>query len=148
MHGPNSPETSDFIDGNQPSLPLFLKRAAQEELDYDVVHVNDFTIHGFEVERLTLAPKLLVLYRSNATVDILMDGALRAKEYALDVDCVQLNPTSIANIACDSYYRTLGPTSKLTMMLALTSELPLSAKRRVILEVHEVVHSVPTQHSQ
>jgi hypothetical protein len=77
-----------------------------------------------------------------------MDGALQAKDYALDVDYVRLNPMSIANIACDRYYRTWGPTSKLTMMLALTSELRPPARRRVIQKVHAVVHSVPAQRSQ
>jgi len=142
MHGPHSPSTSDFVDANQPSLEAFLLRAVFEELNHEGARIEDFTVHGFALERLTLAPKLLVLYRSEATIDRLMDGALHCDDYAYDVDNVPLNATAIARVACEPYYRTWGPTSKLTMMLALTACLDLSESRTEIRKVKDLVRSL------
>jgi nucleoside phosphorylase len=146
MHGPLSPDTPDFVDDNQPSLARFLLRAVNEELKFDEAQIRRFTVHGFALERLTLAPKLLVLYRSDATIETLMEGALRAKDYAWDVDKVRLSAEAIATTACEPYYRDWGPTSKLTMMLALSADLAPSEKSALIRNVHEIVESLHQPH--
>lgn len=141
MHGPHSQDIPDFI-GNRPSLEKFLLRAVDEELKCDKGKIRDFTIHGFAIERPTLAPKLLALYRSDATIEMLMEGALRAKDYACYVDKVELSATAIAKVACEAYYREWGPTSKLTMMLALTADLPPSERTAAVRMVHETVQAL------
>ncbi len=64
-----------------------------------------------------------------------MEGALRATDYAYEVDKVPLTARAIAAVACDSSYQAWGPTSKLVMMLALTAGLKPSASRNVIRKV-------------
>jgi nucleoside phosphorylase len=140
MHGPASPDKTDIPDINNVSLELLLKRAVEEELDYHEARIEDFTLYGFALERLTLAPKLLVLYRSDATIDTLAAGAVdsHTEDYAYEVDKVPLTAKSIAAICCDSSsFPAWGPTSKLVMMLALTAGLTPSAGRNVIRRVQD-----------
>lgn len=144
MHGPCSPDKKDVGDANQPSLASFLGRAVAEELNYDGTRIEDFALYGFALERLTLAPKLLVLYRSDATIATLMEGALLATDYSYEVDKVPLTAKAIAAVTCDSSYQAWGPTSKLIMMLALTAGLKPSASRNMIRKVKTSVEALRT----
>ena len=144
MHGPMSPFESDLPDLERPTLEPFLKRAVGEELGYAGARITDFTLHGFALERRTLAPKLLVVYRSDAPIETLMEGATRVttEDYAYEVDKIRLTPNAVAAVSCDSSYPTWGPTSKLTMMLALTADLKPDASRNVIRKIQDRVQAL------
>lgn len=143
MHGPlTKAKKSDFPKG-RPNLTAFLRRAVSEELKYNKSQAPDFRLYGFAVERETLAPKLLVLCRLAASIDELMDGAMLAEDPALSVAKVKLSPTAIARVVCDTdRFRTWGPTSKLTMMLAITADLTQSERSKVLRDVHDAVLAI------
>lgn len=129
MHGPEHGGDCPHFSRSKPSLELFLKNAVAEELGYRGAKAKDFTIHGFAVEYQSLAPKLLVLYRSDAGIDLLREGATTDKgeqrekgkpsatDFAQDARAIKLNPQEIAK-ALKQHPR-WGPTSRLVLMLAL-----------------------------
>lgn len=120
MHGPDQTDFPHFDMKGQPNLELFLKNAVAEELDYDKARPSDFSIFGFAVEFETLAPKLLVLYRSDADIGTLLRGAKSSKDWSPDVESVEISPDGIAQAVTSlDRFPKWGPTSKLTLMLAL-----------------------------
>lgn len=120
MHGPTRKTTfAHFNRGANPSIRLFLRNAVKEELDYAKARSKDFKIYGFAVEWRTLAPKLIVVYSSDLPIDSLMRGARAAKDGAREVCACDLTVDGVARMLLDARYRPWGPTSKLTLLLAL-----------------------------
>jgi len=121
MHGPeHKTKFPHFVENGNPNLSLYLKNAVAEELIYSEAKPDDFRLRGFAVEYLTLAPKLLVVYKSDAPMEILLEGARHAKDSTPTVSAVRLTPRGIAQALHE--YKKWGPTSKLAMMLALTQD--------------------------
>jgi hypothetical protein len=129
MHGPNyDGDFPHFVRG-RPNLGQFLKNAVAEELGYGGARPSDFTIYGFAIEHQTLAPKLLVLYTSDADIEVLCEGGTEKKngnssgqkispqDWSPDVRSIKLDPQEIATAL--KRFPKWGPTSRLTLMLAL-----------------------------
>jgi len=129
MHGPKySGDFPHFVRG-KPSLAKLLKNAVAEELGYKGARPNDFAIYGFAIEHQTLAPKLLVIYTSDVDIEVLCEGGKRKKskkgqdvktvapDWSPDVRSIKLNPQEIAMAL--KRFPDWGPTSRLTLMLAL-----------------------------
>jgi DNA-binding XRE family transcriptional regulator len=129
MHGPKYKGRFPHFLRGKPNLTLFLKNAVAEELGYFKARASDFAIYGFAVEHQTLAPKLIVVYTSDADIDILCEGGKnrtitwgrkRKKvetDWSPDVRAIKLNPIEIAKAF--RRFPDWGPTSRLTLMLAL-----------------------------
>lgn len=122
MHGPMHEKFRHFTKTGTPDLYLFLKNAVYEEINYSGARRRDFTIYGFAVEYRTLAPKLLVVYKSELDIDQLRQGAQGARDSSPKTDKVPLSVSGVASAVTDRKYLTWGPTSKLVMMLALTRD--------------------------
>jgi hypothetical protein len=120
MHGEGHPAFPHFLPSGQPDLYLFFKNAVHEELDYSGARATDFTVYGFAVEHRTLAPKLLVVYRSDLEIEQLSQGARGAIDRSAHTDRVELSAAGVARAVTSAKFPTWGPTSKLVMMLALT----------------------------
>jgi len=119
MHGPmNASQFPHFLDSS-PSLSLFLSNAVHEELGYDGAKDKDFTLFGFAVELHTLAPKLLVVYKSDLALEELIVRARFAEDYASSLSSCELSPVGVAHTLRNSKFKSWGPTSKLALMLAL-----------------------------
>jgi hypothetical protein len=147
MHGPVYKRHSEYPDGpfkdqylhfknGIPDLFWFLRNAVAEELGYREARQKDFRLYGFAVEYETLAPKLLVVYNSDLSIDELLKKAERAADHARELDKVKLEPNAIASIC--SRYSSWGPTSKLVMLLALKQDLELQNKGDWDTEVEEL----------
>ena len=144
MHGPVYKRHAEYPDGpskdqflhfrnGTPDLLLFLKNAVAEELGYREARQKDFHLYGFAVEYETLAPKLLVVYTSDLSIDELTRKAERAADHARELDRVKLEPGAITAIC--SRYTSWGPTSKLVMLLALKQELEFQNKGTLHAEI-------------
>lgn len=132
MHGPEYTKSGllhhdksqeDFPHFNakgEPDLSLYLRNTVFEELSYSGAKDEDFSIYGLAVEYRTLAPKLMVVYQSDAVIDELVSGAKRSPERPHDVSVIELSADGIAKSFTDGRYQTWGPTSKLALLLALT----------------------------
>jgi|GEM_PF-4495610 len=141
MHGPRSTLKAfpSFTNEGVPDLALFLKNAVKEEIGYEGASEEDFRLFGFAVEYRTLAPKLLVVYRSDASIERLMEGALSSADRSPNVGYVKLTPHDVARVCVDPKYPTWGPTSKLVMMLALTHATPITKWTPVIDKVARLI---------
>src|ERR1039458_1203927 len=69
-----------FNEQDEPDLSLYLRNTVREELSYEGARDDDFRIYGMAVEWRTLAPKLLVVYQSDAQIEVLVEGAKRSPE--------------------------------------------------------------------
>ncbi len=120
MRGPSAKTEFPHCKNGLPNLSLFLRNAVAEELGYFEVEDSDFRLYGFAVEYRTLAPKLLVVYDSNKSIEELRDLAIKSDHNALDVKEIDLTVTGLAKAFRDEIrYPSWGPTSKLVLVLAL-----------------------------
>lgn len=136
MHGEECGRFPHFING-RPDLGLFLKNAVYEELGFDGARDDDFRLYGFGVEYRTLAPKLLVVYRSHADIASLITSAQAAKDRARTVNKIKLAPEDIAQAVSAQAYPTWGPTSKLAMVLALLEDRNESIRHELLKQMRE-----------
>jgi TIR domain len=135
MHGPRRKYFRHFDKRGRPSLALFLTNAVEEELKYKGAQPKDFRIFGFAVEYRTLAPKLLVVYRSNASISKLLKGAGEAKDRSPAVQYIKLTPKELVKAMTDAEkFPTCGPTSKLALSLALLQTARSELHRRALVE--------------
>jgi hypothetical protein len=132
MHGPHYSAFPHFNRRKNPKLQLFLSQAIAEEVMHSDADPNHYRVFGFAIERQTLAPKLLAVYRSSATIDTLLEGASVAKDSARSVAAIELTPEGIASAFTDSRYAAWGPTSKLSVMLALTQHATSLEERQLL----------------
>jgi transcriptional regulator with XRE-family HTH domain len=116
MHGPCIKEFPHFSEG-LPNLDLFLRNAVAEELNYQDAKAGDFKLHGFAIEYASLAPKLIVVYRSDADAGSLRMKARAASDPQAEVRFLDLTPLAVATAMRE--YPRWAPTSKLALMLAL-----------------------------
>lgn len=145
MHGPYPTPFPHFTEDGTPDLSLFLKNAVAEELMYYEAEPDDFRLYGFAVEYRTLAPKLLVVYTSDAPIDLLLEGARNAKDWSPAVSAIELTPHGTAEAFVDPSYPTWGPTSKLALMLALTQGASSEAERLAcISEIEQIIAEMGT----
>ena len=120
MHGPEKQLFKHFKDSVTPDIKLFLKQAVAEELNYFQAKTSDFGLYGFAIEYETLAPKLLVVYKSDLSIDAIKEGAMCAKDGARDVSDIDLSIDGVASICRkNEKYPYWGPTSRLVAVLSL-----------------------------
>jgi len=119
MHGPHRTRFPHFTRKGIPSLFLFLKNTVAEELNYFGARPGDFKVFGFAAEFLTLAPKLMVVYFSDAPMDDLLKCARTSKDSAQALSAIELTVDGLACAFIDKRHRAWGPTSKLALLLAL-----------------------------
>jgi len=108
-----------FNEKGEPDLSLYLRNTVKEELSYTNAKDDDFLIFGIAVEWRTLAPKLIVVYESDAPIDVLVEGAKSSPERARAVRSIDLSAEGITKSFTSGQYPTWGPTSKLALLLAL-----------------------------
>jgi hypothetical protein len=119
-HGKTGEMFPHFNDQGEPDLSLYLRNTVGEELGYKGAKDDDFRIYGMAVEWRTLAPKLIVVYQSDAPIDVLVEGAKRSPERPKAVSSIDLSVEGITKSFTDKQkYPTWGPTSKLALLLAL-----------------------------
>jgi hypothetical protein len=136
MHGKDQSQSfPHFGTDGRPDLSLFLKNAVSEELGFDDAHEEDFHLYGFAVEYRTLAPKLLVVYRSSVDIQYLIERAKSAKDKAPKMNRIKLVPEEIVRAATSLEYPTWGPTSKLAMVLALIENRDESIKSELLEQI-------------
>jgi hypothetical protein len=119
MHGPFRTKYRHFTRGGKPSLPSYLRGAVAEELNYRGARSEHFRIFGFAAEHRTLAPKLMVVYFSDAPITKLMKNAKEARDRALELASIPLTVDGVATALVSPQFRSWGPTSKLALLLAL-----------------------------
>jgi hypothetical protein len=123
MHGPAKALFPAFSADGRPSLDMFLRSSVAEETAYEGARAEDFRVYGLAVEYRTLAPKLLVIYRSDLEIHDIIDGARRAKDFCQDAGSVEVTPQGVAATFGDKEsYPSWGPTSKLILWLALLDQ--------------------------
>jgi hypothetical protein len=140
MHG-RDPATPfpHFTGQGQPNLFLFLKNAIAEEVGFGDARPDDFRVHGFAVEYRTLAPKLLVVYRSVVDIRELIQVAKSAKDSAPKMDQIKMVPEEIARAATSQTYSTWGPTSKLAMTLALVDNCSEATRNELLGRISQYI---------
>jgi hypothetical protein len=121
MHGPQRTKFPHFTRAGVPSLFRFLKNTVAEELNYFGARRRDFLLFGFAAEFLTLAPKLMVVYFSDAPMSKLLKCARKASDRAAELRAIKLTIDGVASALGDGQYESWGPTSKLALLLALTN---------------------------
>ena len=119
MHGPHRTKFPHFTRAGVPSLFRFLKNTVVEELNYFRARPQDFLLFGFAAEFLTLAPKLMVVYFSDAPMSKLLKCARKARDRAAELRAIDLTIDGVASALGDGQYESWGPTSKLALLLAL-----------------------------
>lgn len=119
MHGPHRTKFPHFTRAETPSLFHFLKNTVAEELNYFGARPRDFLLFGFAAEFLTLAPKLMVVYSSDAPMSKLLKCARKARDRAAELRAINLTIDGVASALADRQYEPWGPTSKLALLLAL-----------------------------
>jgi len=123
MHGPKyaraEEDFSHFNEKGEPDLSLYLRNTVKEELSYKDAKDDDFLIYGIAAEWRTLAPKLVVVYQSDASIDELIEGAQRSPERPRAVSSIDVSADGISESLTSGQYPTWGPTSKLALLLAL-----------------------------
>jgi hypothetical protein len=118
MHGPRRTKFPHFTRG-APNLFRFLKNTVAEELNYFGARPRDFLLFGFAAEFLTLAPKLMAVYFSDAPMSKLLKCAKKARDRAAELRTINLTIDGVASALSDPQYESWGPTSKLALLLAL-----------------------------
>jgi transcriptional regulator with XRE-family HTH domain len=154
MHGPKYKGHFPHFVRGKPNLAQFLKNAVEEELGYSKARACDFAIYGFAIEHQTLAPKLLVLYTSDADIEVLCEGGKKktmkrgrerskgAADWSPDVRAIKLNPREIATAL--RRFSDWGPTSRLTLMLALQQTADSEKQYWALVEeVHQLSEGIP-----
>ena len=134
MHGPHYSAFPHFNRRKNPKLQLFLSQAIAEEIGHADDDPGNYRIHGFAIERQTLAPKLLAVYRSNEDIDTLLHSASLARDGARAVEAVELTPQGVTSAFKDPRYGSWGPTSKLSTMLALTCVATSHSDRQQLID--------------
>jgi len=133
MHGPDKVLFPAFTDSGQPDLGMLLRSSVAEETAYEGARPEDFRVYGFAVEYRTLAPKLLVIYRSDLEIHEIIDGARRAMDFCQDAASVEVTPQAVAATMTDkARHPSWGPTSKLVLWLALLDQGPSEREREQI----------------
>ncbi|MFC1815047.1 hypothetical protein ACFL0M_03690 [Thermodesulfobacteriota bacterium] len=154
MHGPLKEQFTHFKDG-KPSQSEFCRQAVAEEIGEDALPESDtFRLYGFATERLTLAPKMMVVHRSPLSIDDLEalaseKGEGLPNDPAQAVTRIKLSPTAIADAVTDrTELAEWGPTSKLALMLALTQGASDAERAAILKEVESEIHNrIPTVES-
>jgi hypothetical protein len=119
MKGPDVRAFPHFNAAGKPDLSAFLRNAVAEELDYKEHDDSRFRLYGFAVERASLAPKLLVVYKSVLSIADLKKQSSRSADPSTDQSAVELTPAGIVGVYRDSQYQNWTPCSHLGLMLAL-----------------------------
>jgi hypothetical protein len=138
---PGRSELRHFRKNRTPDLSLFLKNAVAEELGYREARQGDFRLYGFAVEHETLAPKLLGVYNSDCTRDMLLQSAKgeKVKDPARKLSSLELTPQAIAEAFSSSQYPSWEPKSKLVILLALKQDLEAKGMKDQSLEVEKLM---------
>jgi hypothetical protein len=144
MHGTEYRGPFPHFKDGKPDLSLFLKYAVLEELGYAGAKDADFTLSGFAVEHATLAPKLLVVYSSDAASDDLVrigsdaglvDGAKR-------VASVSLSDDGLAEAFAEgSRFAKWSPLSKLAAVVAFMHGKPDAVRDSALVELAQTIRS-------
>lgn len=119
-HDETDEDFSHFNEQGNPDLSLYLRNTVKEELGYPNASDDDFSIYGMAIEWRTLAPKLIVVYQSDALKDVLVESAKHAPEKARDIQSIDLSVDGLAKAFTGREYPCWGPTSKVALLLALT----------------------------
>lgn len=136
MHGIEKHDFPSF-ENNKPDLYLFLRNSVAEEIAYFDAKIDDFYLYGFAIEYRTLAPKLIVIYKSDLSINDIIDGAKRAKDLCQDAKYVKVEPEEIAAVMKSDKYTSWGPTSKLVLWLSMLRVANSEAERNHLNELLE-----------
>ena len=139
MHGPMANEFPHFDKDGNPSLIQYLQCAIAEEIGYFGAEEQDFTLYGFALERLTLAPKLLVVYLSQVPMEILIENASGAMDSSPEIRTIDLTPEGIGIAFDEKRYSNWGPTSKLSLALAYCQYCNVHPTSREVDEIFKYV---------
>ena len=132
-HGPQSEGPFPHCLDGKPDLELFLKNAVAEELNFNQAKIDQFKVFGFAVEYRTLAPKLIVVYKSTATIKALAKGTLNAEDFGNKADWVDLSVDGLKEAFYGiAEYPRWGPTSKLAAVLALLNNSPPNNRGQIL----------------
>ncbi|MGB8988734.1 MAG: hypothetical protein WCC37_19200, partial [Candidatus Sulfotelmatobacter sp.] len=118
-HGDTDEDFPHFNERGEPDLFLYLRNTIKEELNYPNAADDDFRIYGLAIEWRTLAPKLIVVYQSDASKDVLVKCAKDTPEQARAISHIDLSVDGISKAFTNGQYPWWGPTSKVALLLAL-----------------------------
>jgi len=118
MHGPDHFDFPHFTKEGIPDFGLFCVNAVAEETNYKEATPDQFRAYGFGIEYRTLAPKIFVVYQSDAPMATLLSQGTPSDQ-GKQLSSLELSPRGLAEaFSKDSGYL-WSPSSRIISLIAM-----------------------------